>query len=89
VTLCAIRAELSSVNIGVTISAVFPDIGENRIQVTLGAGNFLVHSAEGIAGLIVIEFWIGTYGAPTGGDVTVLTGNGQRAMGTSGTRLLR
>jgi len=56
VALLAVRAHLALVDVGVAILAALADVGEDRFHVTLRAGYGLVHSAQGIAGLVVIEF---------------------------------
>lgn len=92
VTLLAIRAHLSAVYIAlfVAIRAIFADILEHWLNVTGHALHFFVHAAEGIVGLVVIEFRHSTNGAPTRRRVTVLTGYGQWAVRiTSGLVLLR
>ena len=73
VALSAIRAHLAAVNIRVTIDAVLPHIGEDRIQVTESAFHTLVHSAQRISRLVVVEFRVRLDRAPRGSGVTILT----------------
>jgi hypothetical protein len=89
VALGAIRAKLSAMDVGVTIRAILSNVGENGIQVALRAGNFLMHSSQRIARLVVVEFGVGADGVPTGCNVTVFAGNGERPVRTSGICLLR
>jgi len=70
------------VDIGVAILAVLPHIIENRFDVALGAADRLVHPAQRIAGLIVIEFRNRPDGFPSRGGVAVLTGDIQIAVRT-------
>lgn len=77
----AIGTELSAMNVGVAISASFTYVLENEAGVALGASNLLVHAAQGVAGLVVIEFRIGSDGLPTGVGVTVLARYGDWPMG--------
>jgi hypothetical protein len=44
-TLRAIRAKFSEVNVGVTVRAVLAHIGEHFLHMALCAGNFFVHTA--------------------------------------------
>lgn len=44
VTLRTIRAHLSLVHVGMTVLAIFPDIGENGLHVTLRALHFFMHT---------------------------------------------
>lgn len=43
-------------DVGVAISAFLPDVREDELCVTLGAGDRGVHSSQGILGLVVVEF---------------------------------
>jgi hypothetical protein len=85
----AVRTHLAAVNIGMAIGAVFPDVAENRFGVALHAFHFFVHTAQGIAGFVVIELWNGSNGAPAGSGVAVFAGNTQRAVGISRGLFLR
>lgn len=89
VTLCAVRAHLAAVKISVTIGAIPADVGEDRLDVALCAVHFFVHAPQGIAGLVVVEFWNCTNRIPAGRGVAVFAGNGERAMGISLGFLLR
>jgi hypothetical protein len=72
VALSAIRAHLTAVNIRVTIDAVLPDVGEDRIQVTERAFHTLVHSPQRIFRLVVIEFRARLDRAPRCSGMTIL-----------------
>jgi hypothetical protein len=48
--------------------------------VALGAANFLVHSAEGIHGFVVIEFHVDAHRAPAVCRMTVFARNVERAV---------
>jgi len=83
-TLRAIRAKFSEVNVGVTVRAVLAHIGEHFLHMALCAGNFFVHTAQGITGFIVVEFRIGTDGPPPRVNVAVVACQRERTMRTSG-----
>jgi len=73
VTLLTIRSELPPVNIGVAILATLAHIREHRLDVTLDASHGLVHAAQGVPRLIVIELWNSADRTPSACRVTVLT----------------
>lgn len=83
VALGAIRSHLAAVNIRVAIGAILADVSEHRLEVALNAFHLFVHAAQGIVGFVVVELGNGTDGAPTGGGVTVLARDRERAMGVS------
>lgn len=89
VTLRAIRAKFSEVNIGMAVRAILAHIGEHFFHVALCAENFFVHSAQGITGLIMVEFRIGTDGPPPRVNVAVVARQRERTMRTSGVGALR
>lgn len=84
VALGAVCAHLALVNIGVTILAVFPYVGEDRLDVALDALHFFVHPAQGIFGFVVVKFRNGADGLPTGSSVAVLARNREGAVRTAG-----
>ena len=55
VALLAVRSQLPPVNVGMAILAALPDIRKHRFHVALHAGHRLVHAAQRITSLIVIE----------------------------------
>lgn len=69
-------------NVRVTVLASLSDVAEYHLDVTLDAGYRLVHAAQRIARLIVIEFRDRTDGPPSGRGVAVLTGNIQTSVRT-------
>ena len=79
----AILAELSAVNVGVTIGAVLANVGKNRLGVASRAGYFFVHAAKRITRGIVVEFRNGANGDPAGVGVAIFTGNVEWTMRTS------
>lgn len=89
VALGTVGAHLALVHVTVTIRAVFPDIGENRLDMALRALHFFVHPAQRILGLVVVKLRVRADGAPPGGGVTVLARDRQRAVRTSSGPLLR
>ena len=80
VTLLAIRSELSAVNVSMAFGALTADVGEDHLGVALRTGNTLVHAAQRVAGLVVIEFRNGANRFPAADGVTVLTGDCQIAV---------
>ena len=79
----AILAELSAMNVGVTIGAVLADVGKNRSCVASRAGNFFVHAAKRVTRGVVVEFGNGANGGPAGVRVAIFAGNVERAVRTS------
>ncbi len=75
VALFAIRAELALVNIGMAILASLPDVRKHGLHVTLRTRHGLVHAAQRIFRLIVIEFGDGANRLPCAGGMTVLARN--------------
>ena len=82
VALLAVRTQLPLVNVGVAILAALPDVREHGLYVALHAGDRLMHTAQGISGLIVIELWNGADRPPRTCRVAVLAGNVQIAVRT-------
>jgi len=79
-------------NVRVAVLASLSHICENRLHVALDASDPLVHAAQGVSRLIVIEFWDRADRPPTLRGVTVLAGNVQisvRAVRTRGFLCLR
>lgn len=83
VTLLAVGPHLATMNIGVAVGAMGADIAEHEADVTLDAGDFLVHAAQWITGLIVIKLGQGANGLPTGKRVAILTRHGHAAVRVS------
>ena len=79
----AVLAELSAMNVGVTIGAVLANVGENRLGMASRAGYFFVHAAKRVARGVVVEFGNGANGDPAGVGVAIFTGNIERPMRTS------
>lgn len=84
--LLAIDAHLPLVDVGVAIGTSGTHIGKDWLGVTLVASHILVHAAQRIFGLIVIEFRDGPDGLPPNRGVTVLAGNIQIPVRTPGLR---
>jgi hypothetical protein len=82
VALFAIRSQLPLVNVRMAVLASLPDVREYGLHVTLDAGHRLVHAAQGVSCLIVIEFWNRTDRFPSGSCVTVLTRDVQISVRT-------
>ncbi len=82
--LIAIRAQLPLMNVGVAVLAAQAHVCEYRFYVTLDAGHGLVHAAQRIPCLVVIEFGNGADRLPGTGRVAVLARNIQIAVRTVG-----
>lgn len=78
VTLRTVRAHPSLVHVAMTVLAILPDIRENRLYVALCAFYFLMHTAQRIAGLVVIEFQIRLDRAPRAHLVAIFARDGER-----------
>lgn len=83
VTLFTIWAEFAAMNIGVAVGAILANVGEHRLNVALRASNFVVHAAQRIAGLVVIEFRDGPNRFPTRVGVTIFAGDRERSVRTA------
>lgn len=75
VALVAFGAELPLVNVRVAVLATQPRIRKHRLHVTLRASYSLMHTAQGITGLVVIEFRNGADRPPCIRRVTILARN--------------
>jgi len=75
VTLLAVRAQLPLVNVGVAILAALSNVSENRPDVTFSATHRLMHAAQRIFCLVVIEFRNSSDRFPCARRVAVLTRN--------------
>ena len=84
VALLTIRAQFSSMNIRVAISAQVADVCEHRLDVALGTGHALMQSTEWIAGRIVVEFGNRPDRLPPIEGVAILTGDVQWSVRTAG-----
>jgi len=80
VALFAVRPQLPLVNVGVTILTTLSNVGENRPDVTFSAAHGLMHAAQRVFGLVVIEFWSAADWFPRGRCVAVLARNAQGAV---------
>ena len=89
VALRAVRAHFSLVNVTVAVLAVFANVCEYRLDVTLHALHFFVHAAKRIFGVVVIELRHGLDRAPTRSGVTVLAWNRERPVRTLASLPLR
>jgi hypothetical protein len=78
VTLRTVRAHPSLVHVAMTVLAILPDIRENRLHVALCAFHSFMHTAQRIAGLVVIEFRVRLDRAPRGHLVAIFARDGER-----------
>lgn len=89
VTLRAIRAHFSLMDVRVAILAILAYIRENRLHVALRAFHFFVHASQRIFSFIVIKFRNGLDRPPCRGCVTVFTGDRERSVRTASSLPLR
>lgn len=82
VALFTIGSQLAPVNIRVAILTTLTDVGEYRLHVALGAGYGLMHAAQRISRLIMIELRNCANRPPRIGGMAVLTRNGQISVRT-------
>lgn len=82
VALFAVGPELTAVNISVTVLTVLSSIGEHRLDMALGASDRLVHAAQRVFRLIVIEFRNRANRLPCARCVAILTGDVQVSVRT-------
>ena len=82
VALLAIRSQLPLMNVCVAVLTSLSDVGEHGLHVTLDAGHRLVHAAQWVSCLIVIEFWNRTDRFPSSSCMAVLTRNVQISVRT-------
>ena len=80
--LLAIRSQLPLVYVRMAVLASLSNVGEHRLHVTLHAGHRLVHPAQRVFGLIVIEFREGANRLPSRRRVAVLTRHVQTSVRT-------
>ena len=76
-TVCA---ELAAMDIRVAICAMGTYIFEDQVSVALSTCHFLVHAAQGITSVVMIELWTRAYRFPTRVRVALLAGNGNGAV---------
>ncbi len=84
VALFAGGAELALVNVSMAVGALRRHIAENQFRVTRHARHFLVHAAQRIPGLVVIELRNAANGLPSAERVAVLARDVQRPVRTTG-----
>jgi hypothetical protein len=82
VTEVALRSVFSPMNVGMTILAVAPHVGENGVDVALLAGHLAVHAAQGIAGFAMIKLGVAADRLPGRAGMSLFTSNIKRTMGT-------
>lgn len=78
--LLAIRPQGSPVNVRVAVGTFVTHIGENQFGMALRAGNRLMHAAQRITGLVVIELRNAANRRPTIYGVAILAGNREGAV---------
>lgn len=72
VALCAVRAHLAAMDIGVAVLTIFADVRKHGFDMTLCALHFFVHAAKRIPRFIVIKLRNRTNRAPSCGGVAIL-----------------
>ena len=83
VALLAPGSHLAAVDVGMAVGALVSYVREDRLRMALGTGNVLVHAAQGITCLVVIEFGDGANRFPPYRRVAILTGNVQISVRTA------
>lgn len=81
--LFAIGAELAFVNVGMAVGAFLADVGEDWLQVALGARHALVHATQRVARLRVVKLRDVADRFPSTLCMTILTRNVQRTVRAS------
>ena len=84
VALLASRSKLATVDIRMAIGALRTDFRKHEIGVALATCDFLVHPAQRILGLVVVEFGDVADGLPSGEGMAILAGDGEIAVRTAG-----
>ena len=78
--LLAVSTELTAMDIGMTIGALFADITKDEAGMAFGASDFLVHPPQWVASLVVLKLWNCTEWLPTGVGMAVFAGHRDRPM---------
>lgn len=78
-----VGAELAAMYVGMAVGAMGTYVLEDQTGMALGTGDFLVHAAQWVAGVVMIEFRIRADRLPTCVAVALLAGDGDGAMGIS------
>jgi len=76
-----IRAELAAMDVCMAIGTTCTGVLEVEARVALGATHPLVHPAQRISRLVVVEFGNGADRLPTGARVAILARYSQRPVG--------
>lgn len=84
VTLLAVRSELPFVDVSMAICALAAHIGKHRFNVALGTGDLLMHPAQRVASLAMVEFGCVPDGLPPTEGVAVLARDIERAVRAAG-----
>ena len=75
VALLAIGAELALVDVGMAIGALLAHIRKYRFDVALGTGDSLMHTAQRVTGLVMVELGHVADRLPSAEGVAILAGN--------------
>ena len=89
VALRTIRSHLALVHVFVTVLAILPYVGEDRLYMALRALHFFVHAAQRILRLVVVKFRYRPYRPPRRCVVAVFTRYRQRTVWAARGLLLR
>lgn len=84
VALLAVRSELPFVDVSMTIRALVAHIAKYRFHVALGARDLLMHAAQWVAGLAMVELRRVPDGLPAAEGVAVLARDIQRTVRAAG-----
>ena len=76
----AVGPELAAMDVSVAVRTVGADVLEDQAGMARRAGDLLVHAAQRIRGLVMVEFGIGPDGFPTGVRMAIGARRGQRTV---------
>ncbi len=85
----AIRAELATMNVGVTVGTLCAYVAKNKLGVALDAIHPHMHAAKRITRLVVVKFRDGPDWLPARLRVAVFAGDGERSVRAARLRIGR
>lgn len=85
----AIRAHLPLVHVGMTVFAMFANVGKHWFDMALRAFHLFVHAAQWIAGFVVVKLGIWPDRLPSRGSVAIFARDLEASVGTSSRFFLR
>ena len=88
VALCTVGSELPSMNVCVAVRTVLSYVREHRFCVALRALHFLVHSAQWIVRVVMVEFRMRSDRPPADCCMAIFAGNRERPVRAAGSFFL-